>query len=141
MLDFELPLLSGSAGIGEAFEAMIRKSVSGIVVQVPTGYRLLHYTQVLAASESNLRSLADIPSYLSLPRSVSRSFLGSNDYTLETISLTTATVRSRREPGASPFMAQSPGYSCDGPNPHFYPPQKRRNTNDCVVLACPGKLP
>jgi hypothetical protein len=135
-MDFELPLLSGSDEIREAFKAMIEQSVSGIVAETSSGHRLLHYSQVLAASEAGIQYILDIPSYLPLDPSSTQS-----EYSLNSVAFMKAIVQSRRQPGAVPFMAQSPGYCCDGQVRHFYPPHKRGPTDDCTALGCSGKLP
>lgn len=134
MQDLQLPVLSGSSGIDKAFEAMIREGVSGVVVKLPFGYLLLHYTQVLAAWETNVAILSDIPLDCG-------HFLTSVDYVLKSVASMTASFRSSHDVDASYYMAKGPGYSCDGPIRHFYPPNKRRDTDDCVVIACTGKVP
>ncbi len=133
MSDLQLPVLSESSGIDKAFEVMIQNGVSGVLINLKFGYRLVHYDQILDAWKMQVEILSDIPSDRG-------HFLESVDYLLKSAPFITASFRPGHVIDASDYMVRSSGYSCDGPITHYYPPQARGDTDDCVVLGCSGKV-
>lgn len=127
MLDFELPLVNGSTSVKDAFEPMIRRGVSGIIVASGQSHRLLHYTQVRGALVAGVRTVSEIDGYVSLDVIDSTSEgiqpLTTADYLLEKWSATTGVVRSRRESGAAVYLTPNPGYTCTAQKGHYYPPK------------------
>ncbi len=145
MLDFELPLVNGSLNVKDAFEPMIRRGVSGIIVSSGQSHRLLHFTQVRGAWEAGVRTVSEIDGYVNLdqtqltPGGVQP--LQGPDYLLEKRAASAGVVRSRREFGAAVYLAPSPGYTCTAQKTHCYPPLRRGLSDSCIVLGCKGKLP
>lgn len=140
MITFELPMFSANSPLNDVFGPMINQSVSGLVVDGGSDqYRLLHFTALHDASRSGIEQLKDVPG--GIPVEVDAfSTDPSADYEILGRSGVSASVRSRFERLAFTYTASSPGYVCDGPQRHPYPPQVRGKTNNCVVWGCPGKI-
>lgn len=146
MLDFDLPLIENTTRIENAFAPMIGRKVSGIVIKAPSGFRLLHFSQVRAAWEAGLKTMTEISGYVDLGDAPGTKLLKDMiplEYILRKVAVSKelANVRSAMERGAAIYLSQSPGYMCNGKTPHFYPPQKRDESNNCVVLGCNGTIP
>lgn len=130
---------------------MIDQGVSGIVVETPTEFRLLHFTQIQAALDQGIKSIVDVSGYVNLgfPTKKYLAFETSSSpsYWLKDTKPGMAMVCSGYAPAAGMFLASSAGYCCnantiDPTLPlHYYPPQTRGHSNRCVVMLCPGTLP
>jgi hypothetical protein len=144
MRDFDLPLVDEATRIEDAFEPMIKRRVSGLVLDTPKEYRLLHYIQLRAAWEAGLHKVSDIKGYVVLgerPTSTETLQPQLDDYLLLSVTNDSAFLRSRRELFAITYESPSPGYCCNGTPQHFYPPHKRGPTPGCMVIGCGGIVP
>jgi hypothetical protein len=144
MREFSLPVIDSTASVQDAFKLMIRGGVSGIVTKSGSHFRLLHYTQISAALDAGLTEIKDINGFVKLEPPPERgddvSIGLTGDYSIVSES-PHIVIRSRREPGALIYMTESPGYCCDAPAEHCYPPLRRGASDKCVIPGCPGKLP
>lgn len=145
MQHFKLPLLKVSDSVESACEAMIDRNISGIVVRTATGYHLVHFTQIETALAQGLRTLRQVTPFAPLgsqTRTDARMLATTNIFWLHEIGAKQATVVSSHE-RFDQFSKPSGGFKCDGPKPHYYPPNKADGTKECVVETpkCPGKTP
>lgn len=152
MNEFQLPFFTGETDLKEVFGPMIENHVSGIVVQSANQYRLLHFSQLKRALDDKVQTVGQVTGFEQLVLAAStanvKQLAPDSEYILLGVnsSLGVAWVHSRLEAGRHLFLATTPGYSCDGPtrgglNKHYYPPNKRGMGDNCVVPACPGKIP
>jgi hypothetical protein len=140
MITFDLPMFSADSSLKDTFGPMINRDVSGLVVDAGNEqYRLLHFTAVQNAARSGIELLKDIPGGIPVELNAF-STDSSADYEISRRSGITASITSRFERLSFVYTASSPGYVCDGPERHPYPPQVRGKTNDCTVWGCPGKI-
>jgi len=140
MIDFQLPLVSATSSLEEAFGQMIKQNVAGLVVDDGVqGFRLLHFAVVQNAVASQVEQLENVSGGIQLEFDALETN-PSLDYDLSGTLGHIATVRSRHENLSFTYMASSPGYVCTGPAHHSYPPKRRGPSNRCVVPGCPGTI-
>jgi hypothetical protein len=145
MLEFKLPVINNEAPIEAAFEPMIRNGVAGIITPTNTGHRLLHYSQLQGALAAGKKAIGEIQGYVEITNAPTDPQPARSakkpDYLIRGITESMADVWSRREAGAAMYITSSPGYTCSGNPPHFYPPLRRGEGNNCMVFGCSGTLP
>lgn len=161
MQEFRLPLLQAETAINDAFGPMIDAGVSGVVVATSDGYRLIHFTELKAALDDGKRTVGQVAGVNLMVRVENTEatqmqavefgearlrkgeFPSGEEYLILRADASSgiALLCSRHEFGAGMYLASTPGYGCDGPNKHYYPPNTRGTSNDCVVFGCPGHIP
>ncbi|MDE3166657.1 MAG: hypothetical protein KGN36_12700 [Acidobacteriota bacterium] len=139
MLEFDLPVMSASTGLRDAFAPLIHNQVSGLVVEKGPARRLFHYVDLVNALANGILYLGDLPGGVALDEAPGGS--PEHDYHLLHAFMGTARVLSRMERLANMYLSAPAGYCCDGPGRHCYPPYTRGTDDCCVVLLCPGHLP
>ncbi|MBS1859533.1 MAG: hypothetical protein JST11_29440 [Acidobacteria bacterium] len=139
MLEFNLPVMSATAGLRDAFAPLILGQVSGLVVESGAAKRLLHYVDLVNALSKGILYLGDVPGGVKLEETPGGP--PQPDYQLLNAVAGSARVLSRMERLTHMYLSAPTGYCCDGPDHHCYPPYTRGGDDHCVVLLCSGRLP
>ena len=137
---------------------MVRCNCSGVVFEISSEYRLLHFFQVNEAWKDDF-PLSEITHYSKaglfngqLPKftSVTEDYLiqeKPRGLVVKTLtfgddeSVELVLVWSRYERYAEIYLANSPGYVCTGTLKHPYPPLDPRPDGKCAARPCPGSAP
>jgi hypothetical protein len=132
MSEIELPLLPNSATVGDAWMAMIERSVSGVVVDRQGHYHLIHFSQITELPWTTALDaiLPFATQGVSYPRS----------YSLSKVDAVFVDFHELAD--FQVFASVNPGFSCQsGSARHYYPPNQIDGSGHCVVAGCPGTTP